>query len=50
MLRLVVKTTPSQQWRVSRELRERIKVAFDEEGIEIPFPQQTVWHKPAAVS
>ena len=45
MLRLVVKTTPSQQWRVSRELRERIKVAFDEEGIEIPFPQQTVWHK-----
>ena len=50
MLRLVVKTTPSQQWRVSRELRERIKVAFDEEGIEIPFPQQTVWHKPAEVS
>ncbi len=49
MLRLVVKTTPSQQWRVSRELRERIKVAFDEEGIEIPFPQQTVWHKPAEV-
>ena len=50
MLRLVVKTTPSQQWRVSRELRERIKVAFDEEGIEIPFPQQTVWHKPAEVA
>ena len=25
MLRLVVKTTPSQQWRVSRELRERIR-------------------------
>ena len=50
MLRLVVKTTPSQQWRVSRELRERIKAAFDEEGIEIPFPQQTVWHKPAEVS
>ena len=50
MLRLVVKTTPSQQWRVSRELRERVKVAFDDEGIEIPFPQQTVWHKPAEVS
>jgi len=49
-LRLVVKTTPSAQWKVSRELRERIKVAFDEEGIEIPFPQQTVWHKPAGVS
>jgi small-conductance mechanosensitive channel len=25
-----------------------IKLAFDEEGIEISFPQQTVWHKPAA--
>ncbi len=35
-LRLVVKTTPSQQWRVSRLLRERIKGAFDEAGIEIP--------------
>lgn len=47
-LRLVVKTTPSAQWRISRVLRERIKAAFDAEGIEIPFPQQTVWHKPAA--
>jgi small conductance mechanosensitive channel len=26
-------------------LRERIKAAFDEEGIEIPFPQQMVWHR-----
>ena len=34
---------------LSRVLRERIKVAFDEEGIEIPFPQQTVWH-PAELS
>jgi small-conductance mechanosensitive channel len=44
-LRLVVKTTPSAQWVISRALRERIKAAFDEEGIEIPFPQQTVWHR-----
>jgi hypothetical protein len=29
----------------SRLLRERIAQAFDEEGIEIPFPQQTVWHR-----
>ena len=46
MLRLVVKTTPSQ-WRVSRELRERIKLAFDGEEIEIPFPQQDRLHKNA---
>jgi small-conductance mechanosensitive channel len=45
-LRLVVKTRPSRQWVVSRELRERIKHAFDAEGIEIPFPQQTVWMRP----
>jgi small conductance mechanosensitive channel len=43
VIRLVVKTRPSEQWRVSRELRERIKVGFDAAGIEIPFPQQTVW-------
>ena len=45
VIRLVVKTRPSEQFRVSRELRRRIKAAFDREGIEIPFPQQTVWHR-----
>ena len=36
---------PSEQYRVSRELRQRLKAAFEREGIEIPFPQQTVWHR-----
>ena len=45
VIRLVVKTTPSEQYRVSRTLRERLKLAFDAEGIEIPFPQQTIWHR-----
>jgi small-conductance mechanosensitive channel len=47
-IRLVVKTRPSQQYRVARDLRARLKAAFQHEGIEIPFPQQTVWHRAAA--
>ncbi|MFZ5868934.1 MAG: mechanosensitive ion channel family protein [Actinomycetota bacterium] len=43
VLRLVVKTVPLEQWTVARELRRRIKGRFDREGIEIPFPQRTVW-------
>ena len=42
-IRLVVKTQPSEQWKVSRALRERIKNAFDEEDIAIPVPHQTIW-------
>lgn len=41
-LRLVVKTDPVSQWQVQRELRLRIKEAFDENDITIPFPQRTV--------
>ena len=42
-IRLVVKTAPLEQWKVARELRRRIKTAFAEEGIEIPFPQRSLW-------
>ena len=46
-IRLVVKTAPLEQWSVARELRRRIKSAFDAEGIEIPFPQRTLWMRTA---
>ncbi len=36
VIRLSAKTLPLQQWRMSRELRERVKARFDEEGIEVP--------------
>ena len=36
---------PIQQWNVKREYLRRLKQAFDERGIEIPFPQLTV-HAP----
>lgn len=43
LIRLVIKVVPAQQWAVSRELRMRLKAAFDDAGIEIPFPQTVVW-------
>jgi small-conductance mechanosensitive channel len=42
-IRTVITTRPLEQWAVSRELRHRIKSAFDDAGIEIPFPQRTLW-------
>ena len=42
MLKLRIKTMPLKQWDVGRELRKRIKKAFDENGIEMPFPERVV--------
>ncbi|MBL7053096.1 MAG: mechanosensitive ion channel family protein [Candidatus Portnoybacteria bacterium] len=33
---------PLEQWAILGELRKRIKLAFDKQGIEIPFPQRVV--------
>ncbi len=38
-----IKTQPIQQWTVGREYRRRLKKAFDDNGIEIPFPHSTVY-------
>lgn len=38
-----IKTKPIQQWTVGREYRKRLKEAFDQERIEIPFPHQTIY-------
>jgi small-conductance mechanosensitive channel len=37
-----IKTVPLKQWEVGRELRRRIKRAFDAQGIRIPFQQVEV--------
>tara|TARA_Y100000590_G_scaffold347998_1_gene398804 strand:- start:372 stop:1457 length:1086 start_codon:yes stop_codon:yes gene_type:complete len=42
-IRLAVKTEPGEQWATGRLIRARLKKAFDVKGIEIPFPQRTVW-------
>jgi len=38
-----IKTKPSMQWIVTREYNKRLKVAFDNENIEIPFPHTTIY-------
>ncbi|HET6954211.1 MAG TPA: mechanosensitive ion channel family protein [Acidimicrobiales bacterium] len=42
-LRLVVKTRPAAQFPIMRELRRRLSDAFLHRGIEMPFPQRSVW-------
>jgi small conductance mechanosensitive channel len=43
VLRCRLKVVPAiEQWNVKREFLKRLKKAFDERGIEIPFPQLTV--------
>ena len=38
-----LKTRPVKQWEVGREYLRRLKHAFDNQGIEIPFPHQTLY-------
>lgn len=38
-----IKTLPIKQWQVGREFNRRLKYRFDEAGIEIPFPHQTLY-------
>jgi len=53
IIKVRMKTVPIQQWAIGRELRRRIKKAFDQRGIEIPFPHVSVYFgeasKPFAV-
>jgi small conductance mechanosensitive channel len=38
-----IKTRPIRQWMVGREFLRRVKYAFDEKGIEIPFPHRSIY-------
>jgi moderate conductance mechanosensitive channel len=38
-----IRTRPIRQWTVGREYLRRIKYAFDQNNIEIPFPHRTVY-------
>ena len=42
-IKVRLKTVPLRQWEIGREFRRRIKKAFDERGIEIPYPHLSVY-------
>ncbi len=42
LARVAVTVVPGEQFRAEREMRVALKKAFDDAGIEIPFPQRTV--------
>jgi len=43
VIRARIKTQPGKQWGAGRAYTEIVKAVFDEHGIEIPFPQRTLW-------
>lgn len=40
VIRCRIRVTPLEQWNVKREFLRRVKQAFDQEDIEIPFPHR----------
>lgn len=42
IVKILGETKPLKQWDIAGEYRKRLKIAFDREGIEIPFPQRVV--------
>jgi small conductance mechanosensitive channel len=45
VIRMLLKTRAGEQWGAGREYRRRLKLKFDELGVEIPWPQRVVSYK-----
>lgn len=45
VIRVLLKTRAGEQWGASREYLRRVKLKFDELGVEIPWPQRVVSYK-----
>jgi small conductance mechanosensitive channel len=43
VIQIRFKAPPNQQWGIGREFNRRMKKAFDEHGIEMPFPHRTLY-------
>ena len=42
-IKILAETKPIHKWRLTGELRKRLKERFDAEGIEIPWPHTKVY-------
>lgn len=40
---IIAKSQPMEQWAVEREIRKKVKEAFDKENIEIPYPKGIIY-------
>lgn len=47
-IKIIGRTEPLKQWSTTGELRKRLKIAFDKNGIVIPFPQRVIHQAPAS--
>jgi moderate conductance mechanosensitive channel len=47
VVRVTLKTAPLEQWAVAREMRQRVKIRFDHEGIALAHPSAAPWGTPA---
>ncbi len=43
VIKMSIKTRPMEQWRIKREYQRLLKIRFDAEGIEIPFPHLSLY-------
>jgi small conductance mechanosensitive channel len=48
LIKARIKTKPTKQWQVGRELKRRLKKKFGELDIEIPYPQMDLHVREAA--
>jgi len=44
-IKVLGETRPLKQWDTLKEFRRRLKKTFDQENIEIPFPQMSIWQR-----
>lgn len=45
VINVIAKTEPMEQWGVERELRKKIKEAFEKENIEVPYEKMIIYNK-----